>query len=933
VVNKENISWKILLFINLLIVAGAIIVKVADPLMADYTEAIRKADFLNFVIFTPIIMAVLSILVYRSLKPIRAFTRSDIMEPGQLQEIRTASFNLPLKITEQLLLIVISGVAFVGFGVDSYFFKFYPLSERFLSMSLIWTFTICTSLAVYVYTRHKMIDILKATSGTAEDIGFRMPINARFMIMALTLSVMVFIFTYIFAFSRINDILWHDSVQAGSASLMSFKKTTTEFDSRHKLREYLESKSLAENMFVVDSGGKYLTRKPSIIPDTFDIKSCLLADPEGTVKITKSPAAALRVLPLEGPFKGLYAGTVIRLNSDPAKESKIRYLFIFFPVMGCYLLVFTAIISYYVAHDTSSAVRDVARQMVKIQDTKGALYAEVKVTSLDEVGDLTRAFNNLQRILNTYHQNLNEANRKLIEMERIRADNAVHDYRLLAENITDVIFTVDLNQRLTYVSPSIQRLRGYSREESAGQGIQEWFTEDSLRAVTETSQEVIKRAASNPGGRFMSRSLELKVTRQGGPIVWAEASIDPLLNPHGHPIGVLYILRDITERKRMEEEMLKAQKLESLGVLAGGIAHDFNNLLTSVIGNLSLMEFYAESGEDIAELLEETKKASLQTKHLTQQLLTFSKGGEPIRKQVPISKLIESAAKFFLSGSNIKYTLFTPDDLWGVEIDEGQINQVMNNLLINAEQAMPKGGKIEMFAENVIVRDIDGLPLKEGNYVKISIRDYGAGIPEELLDKIFDPYFSTKPKGSGLGLAITYSIMKKHKGHIMVESQLGVGTTFHLYFPAVEKIIPTQDSVHHHEEKPHPGKGTILFMDDQSEIRKLAGRMLKLLGYEVEFASNGEEAISLYKKALESKEAFDAVILDLTIPGGMGGKETIQKLREIDPGVRAIVSSGYSNDTIMSDYKQYGFSGVVAKPYETGELEKVLSRVIQEAGK
>lgn len=926
-VKGKNICRDILLFINLVIVSGAIILKIADPLVVDYTEAIRKADFLNFTIFTPIIMAALSILVYRSLKPIRAFYRPDSKEPGHLQEIRTAAFNLPLKITGQFLLIILSGVAFVALGVDSYWFKFYPLSERLLSMGLIWAYTICASLAVYVYARHKMVIILKATSGSAGDIGFRMPIKARFITAVLTLSAMVFLFTVVFSISRINDIFWHDEIESGNAVLISFKKSADKFASRHELKEYLESRPLAESVFVVDSGGKYLTRKPSIIPDNYDIRSRLLADPEGTAKIKDAPGTALRVLPLEGPFQGLYAGTIIRLNPDPAKESKIRYVLFYFPVMGCYLLAFVAVISYYVAHDTSSAVQDVTRQMVRIQNTKEALNAEVEVTSLDEVGDLTRAFNDLQRVLSSYHQELDEAKGRLIEMERIRADNAVHDYRLLAENITDVIFTVDLNLQLTYVSPSIQRLRGYSSEESTSQGIQEWFTEDSLLIVRKIFQEIIKTVDLNPGRRFMSRTLELEVTRQEKSTVWTEARINPLLNSQGQPVGILSVLRDITERKRMEEEMLKAQKLESLGVLAGGIAHDFNNLLTGVLGNLSLMELSVKSGEDIGELLEETKKASRQTKNLTQQLLTFSKGGDPVRKRLSIAKLVASAVKFSLSGSNIRYELSIPDDLWAVEIDEGQINQVLNNLLINAEQAMPGGGKVEVFAENVTLQESGGLPLRAGNYVKISIKDYGTGIPKEILAKIFDPYFSTKSKGSGLGLAITYSIMKKHKGHITVESRSGAGTTFHLYLPASGKAVSIQDSIA--ERKPRPGKGKILCMDDQFDIRNLVGRMLKLLGYSVEFASNGQEAIDLYKKAIGSKEAFDAVILDLTVPGGMGGKETVQKLRAIDPGVKAIVSSGYSNDTIMSDYERYGFSGVVAKPFETRELGEVLYRVLQ----
>ncbi|MGA1875429.1 MAG: hypothetical protein ACMUIA_07465 [bacterium] len=393
--------------------------------MVDYTEAIKRADLLNFVIFTPIIMAIISLLVWRSLKPIRAFVRSDIRSPAQLQEIRTAAFNLPLKITGQVLLVTLSMVAFVALFVDSYVFKFYPLSERALSMAIIWAYAISNSLLIYVYTRHNMVDILKATSGTAGDIGLRIPIKARFITTAFTLSAMVFVFSYVFSFSRINDILWHDKIQSGNTSLISFKKNAGEFASRHELRRYLESMSSAENeLFLIDSDGKYLSRKPSIIPDGFDIRSRLLADPEGVARVRNDPPTALRVLPLDEPFEGLYAGAVIRLNPDPAKVSKVRYVVIFFPVMGSYLLIFVLVISYYVTHDTSSAVRDVTRQMVKIQNTEEVLSAEVAATSLDEVGDLTRAFNSLQRVLSSYHRRLDSANRKLIEMERRRADHA-----------------------------------------------------------------------------------------------------------------------------------------------------------------------------------------------------------------------------------------------------------------------------------------------------------------------------------------------------------------------------------------------------------------------------------------------------------------------------------------------------------------------------
>lgn len=390
--------------------------------------------------------------------------------------------------------------------------------------------------------------------------------------------------------------------------------------------------------------------------------------------------------------------------------------------------------------------------------------------------------------------------------------------------------------------------------------------------------------------------------------------------------AVLSLARDIKMRKKMEEELQKIQKLESLGVLAGGIAHDFNNLLTTIIGNLSLLELYAKSGNNIFEVLEETKRASQQTKFLTQQLLTFSRGGEPIKGTVSITKLLKDTVTLALSGSHVKCELSIPEDLWWVDIDEGQINQVINNLVLNAAQAMAGGGIISVWAENVIVRAHDNGVLKEGNYLKISIKDQGVGIPEEHLQRIFDPYFTTKQKGSGLGLAISYSIIKKHKGDITAESEVGVGTTFHVYIPATEKEILKLKKIE--EQKVLRGKGKILFMDDQPGIRNMLGKMLSHIGYEVEYAQDGTEAIDLYKKEKETAGSFVAVILDLTVPGGMGGKETLQKLLQVDPEVRAIVSSGYSNNLIMSEYRKYGFRGVVSKPYEIKELSEVLHSVI-----
>jgi nitrogen-specific signal transduction histidine kinase/CheY-like chemotaxis protein len=372
------------------------------------------------------------------------------------------------------------------------------------------------------------------------------------------------------------------------------------------------------------------------------------------------------------------------------------------------------------------------------------------------------------------------------------------------------------------------------------------------------------------------------------------------------------------------------EKIESVGVLAGGIAHDFNNLLTAILGNISLAKMETDPGAEAFKVLSQAEKASLRAKDLTQQLLTFSKGGAPIKKVASIIPLLRDCVPLAARGPHLRYEFSLADDLWPVEIDEGQIGQVIQNVVINAGEAMPGGGTIQIRGENVMVekeKSRQGLSLVMGKYVKISIEDGGVGISEENLSKMFDPYFTTKSNGSGLGLATTYSIIKKHGGYIEVESQIGVGTTFHIYLPASQKKIPPQKEIP--TPPPSPSRqGRILIMDDEEIVRYATGSLLAHLGYEVESARDGAEAIALYQKCKQTGQPFDVVIMDLTIPGGMGGKEAIQKLLEIDPEAKAIVSSGYSNDPVMADYKDYGFRGVVAKPYRIEELREVLHKII-----
>ncbi|MBI2881182.1 MAG: response regulator [Candidatus Tectomicrobia bacterium] len=378
---------------------------------------------------------------------------------------------------------------------------------------------------------------------------------------------------------------------------------------------------------------------------------------------------------------------------------------------------------------------------------------------------------------------------------------------------------------------------------------------------------------------------------------------------------------------RIEEEVLRAQKMEAVSLLAGGIAHDFNNILTVILGNLALARVSLHPQGETDEILAAAEMATLSAKELTQQLLTFSKGGAPIKTTTSTAEFIREVAQFASRGSNVRCEVLTPPDLSPVDIDASQITQVLNNLIINARQAMPEGGTVQIRAENRSLGQTDGVPLPAGDYVKIAVSDHGVGIPERHLLKIFDPYFTTKPDGSGLGLTIAHSIITKHDGYIRVESQEGVGTTFTLYLPVSHKEIPRQGK---REDRPTTGGGKILVMDDEEMIRRFLQDLLGRIGYEPHVAGDGREAIALYQEARKTGRPFDCVIMDLTVPGGLGGKETIKRLLEIDPRVKAIVSSGYSNDPILSSYKKYGFKGIVVKPYRPHELEVALEQVIRE---
>ena len=488
-------------------------------------------------------------------------------------------------------------------------------------------------------------------------------------------------------------------------------------------------------------------------------------------------------------------------------------------------------------------------------------------------------------------------------------------------SIGDGVITSDLSGRVVLINKEAETLTGWSEEKARGMPMTEVFNiiNQHTRKECESPVDIILKTGTVVG----LANHTILIARDGTERIVADSGA-PIRDVNGNIVGIVLVFRDITDRVRMEEELLRNQKLESLGVLAGGIAHDLNNILTTIIGNVSMAKDQVRPEDEIFDLLKESEMASTRAQTLTKQLLTFAKGGAPVKETASIKAILKESSSFVLRGSKSLCEFSIAEDLWSAEVDVGQISQVINNIVINANQAMPEGGIIQVAAENLIIEDNHGLPGKPGRYISISITDQGVGIAQKHLLNIFDPYFTTKQEGSGLGLATSYSIIKKHDGHITVESQLGVGTTFHIYLPASDKIVPEKEKV-----KLIKGQGRILVMDDEASLRKVVGRMLKNLGYESEFAKDGAEAIWMYKEAQETEEPYDAVILDLTIPGGMGGKDAVKKLLEIDPEVKAIVSSGYSADLVLANFQEYGFKGMMPKPFTSQSLGKVLHEVLQ----
>lgn len=531
---------------------------------------------------------------------------------------------------------------------------------------------------------------------------------------------------------------------------------------------------------------------------------------------------------------------------------------------------------------------------------------------------------------------LTEANDQLrAEMaERLQMEAALRGseerYREFVEGTDDLITRVDSQGRFIYVNHVAEKIFGVSMDQCVGMSAFDFIhPEDRERTEVEFEKWVRNRLESIT---IENRQVN-KITGQVYHMLWVS---NLHYDEQGGLTGINGIARDLSSYKKLEAEMLKVKKLESIGILSGGIAHDFNNLLNIIMGNISMAKDDVEPEYGISEFLQEAEIASQRAQDLTSQLLTFAKGGAPVKKEGLIGKLLKESADRTLAGSNVKCEFLISSDLYAVAFDKDQMEQALGNLISNAVESMAGAGSITLRAENVAFDSETvekSFTIPEGKYVKISIQDHGVGISEEHLNLIFDPYFTTKElgsqKGLGLGLAITYSIVKRHDGYIRVESEVGAGTTFTIYLPAHTKEIKYSDPVETlRPAKPAIYTGKILLMDDETSIRKLARLMLGRLGYESELAKDGTEAIALYKKAYESGEPFDVIILDLTIKGGMGGKDAIKAILKIDPQAKAIVSSGYSDDPVMTDFGKYGFIDALAKPYSKKKLTDTLNSII-----
>ena len=530
--------------------------------------------------------------------------------------------------------------------------------------------------------------------------------------------------------------------------------------------------------------------------------------------------------------------------------------------------------------------------------------------------------------------------------EREGNEERLRLFAAAVEAAAEGIFIVELDGRIIACNTAAGEQVGFECAELVGRNISQLHRDPA--DVTNTIIPALQRV-----GRWAGEIT--LVGRRGQTILlWLTASL--VRDAKGSPIAIVGLTRDLADQKRLEDEHVRAQKLESVGVLAGGLAHDFNNLLTIILGNLDLARLFSGPDPEAAEALDHASEAALRAGDLTRQLITFSKGGQPVKRVGSIARMLRETALFAASGSNLACEFSIAENLPAVDFDEGQMRQVIHNFVQNAREAMPGGGTLKVSACAVKLAQGEIATLPAGNYLRLEFTDHGTGIAQEHLNRIFDPYFSTKEmgnvKGRGLGLAVSYSIVHNHGGAITAESLVGEGTTIAVYLPETTRAAEDQveDEEDEEENEPEtapataapvdgrepeserlpeePLRGRVLIMDDEPLVLEMAGAAVRRLGYAVTLCHSGAETIVQYEVGLDSGRRFDAVILDLTLPGGIGGPETLARLRQIDPGVRAVLSSGYTDHPAVTDWAGAGFAAFIAKPYSIKAFEDLLANLV-----
>jgi PAS domain S-box-containing protein len=636
---------------------------------------------------------------------------------------------------------------------------------------------------------------------------------------------------------------------------------------------------------------------------------------QATEEIRSVRSAYLRaVQSVEPLLENLYLASVDRVAAKRrAVERSTRMLSLPVIVAGGLVLVLTGLLSLGIAVTVTRSV--IASKSFAERIAAGDLGGRLVPGGGSEFVSLATALN---RMAESLHQ-AEVARRGSLEALR----ESEEKYRTFVETSSDWIWELDAAGRHTFSNGRVREILGIEPEELSRTGLPALVHPDDLARATE-----LLGAGLASGNGWHGAVLRWR--HRDGTWRWIESSAVAVRDARGAVVGFRGVDRDVTERRRLEEELVRTQKLEAIGTLAGGIAHDFNNLLQGVFGFISLARMRLERDHPATELLAQAEKAIDLSVNLTTQLLTFAKGGKPVKGRIALAALVEDPVRFALSGSKSAYRIAVDPALWAVDADGGQLAQVIQNLVINASEAMPAGGTVDVAARNeLIAAGANPLVPAGGRFVRIDVTDTGTGISAQDLARIFDPYYTTKQKGSGLGLATSYSIVRNHDGFIDLSSRVGEGTVFSVHLPAASGDAGPQDEA---VAAGAAATGRVLVMDDDPLVRDVAAAMIASLGHEVAAAANGEEAVELFARARAAGRPFDVVVLDLTVKHGMGGEEALGRLLALDPLTKAVVSTGYADAPVAADYRAHGFAARLNKPYQLADLRECLASLLPARG-